>query len=152
MDTKKKKELEQQGYRFVGNHSAIKVCEYCRESLRDKDQCYKEEFYGIDSHAMHRTYVVSRYSLDAMLRIGADARRLAVLPPAIDLDEYRPLQGRERWPNDFVYASSCTVWKGVEDVVEAMRLVKQTWPDFRVIMFCSHISTKLAGSALASGR
>ena len=50
MNAKKRKELEKQGYRFVGNHSAIKVCEYCRDSLRNIDQCYKEEFYGIKSH------------------------------------------------------------------------------------------------------
>lgn len=50
MDKKKKQELEKQGYRFVGKHSAIKVCEYCRESLRNKDHCYKQEFYGIKSH------------------------------------------------------------------------------------------------------
>ena len=50
MNIQKRQELEKQGYRFVGNHSAIKVCEYCRESLRDQDQCYKEEFYGIKSH------------------------------------------------------------------------------------------------------
>ena len=95
------------------------------------------------SGAMHRTYVVSRYSLDAMRSIGADERRLAVLPPAIDLHEYQPLQSREAWPNDFVYASSCTLWKGIEDIIEAMRLLRQTRPDFRVIMFCPNISRKL---------
>jgi tRNA wybutosine-synthesizing protein 1 len=50
MDAKKRKELEEQGYRFVGNHSAIKVCEYCKKSLRDQDICYKETFYSINSH------------------------------------------------------------------------------------------------------
>lgn len=44
------KDLEKQGYRLVGKHSAIKVCLWCKKSLRDEDCCYKEAFYGIKSH------------------------------------------------------------------------------------------------------
>jgi tRNA wybutosine-synthesizing protein 1 len=50
MNEKKKLELYKQGYRLVGEHSAIKACEYCREALRGNDFCYKQEFYGIHSH------------------------------------------------------------------------------------------------------
>ncbi len=39
-----------QGYRFVGKHSAIKVCEWTKKSIRGKGHCYKEKFYGISSH------------------------------------------------------------------------------------------------------
>jgi len=42
--------LEKKGYRFVGRHSAIKICEWCRESVRGNNVCYKEKFYGISSH------------------------------------------------------------------------------------------------------
>ena len=42
--------LEKQGYRFVGNHSACKICEWTRRSLIGKDVCYKQKFYGIQSH------------------------------------------------------------------------------------------------------
>lgn len=42
--------LEKQGYRFVDNHSAIKVCEWTRKSLSNQGVCYKEKFYGIKSH------------------------------------------------------------------------------------------------------
>jgi tRNA wybutosine-synthesizing protein 1 len=38
-----------EGYRIVGNHSAIKVCEYCKKSIKGKDVCYKNTFYGIES-------------------------------------------------------------------------------------------------------
>ena len=41
----KAKDLYKQGYRLVGNHSAIKVCEWTKKSLRDEDICYKEKFY-----------------------------------------------------------------------------------------------------------
>ena len=41
--------LEKQGYRIVGNHSAIKICYYCKTSIRGNDKCYKNKFYNIDS-------------------------------------------------------------------------------------------------------
>ena len=45
-----KKLLEKQSYAFTGEHSAIKVCEWTKKSLKDEDFCYKEKFYGISSH------------------------------------------------------------------------------------------------------
>jgi len=47
---KLKKRLEDQQYRIVGNHSAVKVCTWTKKSLRDEGVCYKEKFYGIKSH------------------------------------------------------------------------------------------------------
>ncbi len=38
-----------EGYRLVGNHSAAKVCGYCRKAITGKDVCYKNTFYGIES-------------------------------------------------------------------------------------------------------
>jgi len=38
------------GYRFVGRHSAIKVCNWTKQCIRGKDVCYKNKFYGINSH------------------------------------------------------------------------------------------------------
>ncbi|MFC1696910.1 4-demethylwyosine synthase TYW1 [Nanoarchaeota archaeon] len=46
----KRKDLEKQGYRIVGNHSAIKVCLWCKKAIRGQDVCYKETFYNIKSH------------------------------------------------------------------------------------------------------
>ncbi len=45
-----KKVLERQHYSIVGTHSAVKICEYTKKSLRDEDTCYKNKFYGINSH------------------------------------------------------------------------------------------------------
>ncbi len=45
-----KKVLEKQGYRFVGNHSAVKICTYTKNALIGKGTCYKEKFYGLKSH------------------------------------------------------------------------------------------------------
>ncbi len=47
-----KKIMEKQGYRFVGSHSAVKICEWTKKSLIDneKGECFKNKFYGIRSH------------------------------------------------------------------------------------------------------
>ncbi|MBI2629058.1 4-demethylwyosine synthase TYW1 [Candidatus Pacearchaeota archaeon] len=42
--------LEKQGYRKIGNHSAVKVCEWTKKMLRGHGGCYKYVFYGIRSH------------------------------------------------------------------------------------------------------
>nr|MCK4929875.1 4-demethylwyosine synthase TYW1 [Nanoarchaeota archaeon] len=46
----KQKDLEKQGYRLVGEHSAIKVCLWTKKSLRNQGVCYKQKFYNINSH------------------------------------------------------------------------------------------------------
>ena len=46
----KKKDLEKQGYRLFGEHSAIKVCLWTKKSLRNEGVCYKQKFYNINSH------------------------------------------------------------------------------------------------------
>ncbi len=50
LPTELKKLLENQHYRFIGNHSAIKICSWTKKSLLDKGFCYKQKFYGINSH------------------------------------------------------------------------------------------------------
>lgn len=43
------KRMEKQGYHFVGEHSAVKTCEYTANGLRGETLCYKYTFYGIRS-------------------------------------------------------------------------------------------------------
>lgn len=50
MDLSYKKLLEKQGYRFTGEHSAIKICDWTKKSIIGEGVCYKEKFYGIKSH------------------------------------------------------------------------------------------------------
>lgn len=45
-----KKQLEKQGYRIVGNHSALKTCLWVKNKLTRNQGCYKNKFYGINSH------------------------------------------------------------------------------------------------------
>lgn len=42
--------LKRQHYRVAGRHSAVKICEWTKHSLRNKGDCYKQKFYGIKSH------------------------------------------------------------------------------------------------------
>jgi tRNA wybutosine-synthesizing protein 1 len=42
--------LERQQYRLAGAHSAVKVCSWTRRSLLNQGSCYKQCFYGIQSH------------------------------------------------------------------------------------------------------
>lgn len=45
-----KKAIEHQHYKVVGNHSAVKMCTWLKKSIRDEGHCYKQKFYGIQSH------------------------------------------------------------------------------------------------------
>ncbi|MGM5481403.1 MAG: 4-demethylwyosine synthase TYW1 [Nanobdellota archaeon] len=47
---KAKQELENQQYRMVGSHSAVKVCGWTKNLLKGLGGCYKLAFYGINSH------------------------------------------------------------------------------------------------------
>ncbi len=50
MDKELKRLLERQHYRIIGNHSGVKVCHWMRQKLLHGRPCYKETFYGIESH------------------------------------------------------------------------------------------------------
>lgn len=44
--------LQKMGYRFVGHkrHAAAKICHWTKKSILDEGECYKQKFYGIESH------------------------------------------------------------------------------------------------------
>lgn len=50
MDIEYKKQLEKQHYKFIGEHTAIKICEWTKKSIKGQGVCYKQKFYGINSH------------------------------------------------------------------------------------------------------
>ncbi len=50
MDPERKEVLERQGYRIVGEHSGVKLCHWTKASLTKGVGCYKQTFYGIESH------------------------------------------------------------------------------------------------------
>lgn len=50
MNVELRRILEKQNYAIVGEHSAVKLCHWMRQSLLFKRECYKQTFYGIESH------------------------------------------------------------------------------------------------------
>jgi len=50
MDRDRREILERQGYRIVGEHSAVKLCHWMKSEIAGGPGCYKESFYGIRSH------------------------------------------------------------------------------------------------------
>lgn len=50
LSEKARQDLEKQGYRVVGTHSAVKTCGWTKNMLRGRGGCYKLKFYGIMSH------------------------------------------------------------------------------------------------------
>ncbi len=50
MDAERQEVLERQGYRIVGAHSGVKLCHWTKASLTKGIGCYKQTFYGIESH------------------------------------------------------------------------------------------------------
>lgn len=50
MNSELKDLLENAQYRLTGKHSAVKVCHWTKESIRGNNHCYKQKFYGIQSH------------------------------------------------------------------------------------------------------
>ncbi len=45
-----KESLEKQKYRIIGKNGAVKLCPWLKEGMKGKKACYKERFYGIESH------------------------------------------------------------------------------------------------------
>jgi len=50
VDARTREHLEKQQYRLVGETGAVKLCHWMRQKLIYGRPCYKEEFYGIQSH------------------------------------------------------------------------------------------------------
>lgn len=67
MDRERQEVLQRQGYRIVGNHSGVKLCHWTKASLTKGVGCYKQTFYGIDSHrCLQMTPTVDACNLGCM--------------------------------------------------------------------------------------
>ncbi|MEE9600446.1 MAG: 4-demethylwyosine synthase TYW1 [Thermoplasmata archaeon] len=59
--------LKKQGYKLVGSHSGVKLCHWTKESLKHDRGCYKQHFYGIESHrCMQMTPTVNNCNLGCL--------------------------------------------------------------------------------------
>ena len=50
MPTELRERLEKQGYHLLGKRGAFKACQWQKKALLHGDVCYKQRFYGIESH------------------------------------------------------------------------------------------------------
>jgi tRNA wybutosine-synthesizing protein 1 len=50
MNEELQKMLKKQHYAIVGKHSGVKLCHWMRQSLLFNRECYKQTFYGIETH------------------------------------------------------------------------------------------------------
>jgi len=77
--------LKKQGYESVGAHTRVKTCHWTKSDLRGEGGCYKNKFYGINSHQciqMTPTYVCNnacvfcwrdlRYHTEPAMQDGID--------------------------------------------------------------------------------
>lgn len=61
MPTELSEKLEKQGYHLLGERGAYKACQWQKKALVDGDVCYKQRFYGIESHrCLQMTPVVDK--------------------------------------------------------------------------------------------
>ncbi|MFQ6012439.1 MAG: 4-demethylwyosine synthase TYW1 [Thermoplasmata archaeon] len=59
--------LQRQGYKLIGAHSGVKLCHWTKQSLKHDRGCYKQHFYGIDSHrCMQMTPTVNNCNLGCL--------------------------------------------------------------------------------------
>ncbi len=42
--------MKKQQYAIVGYHSTVHICRWTKKSIIDEGVCYKEQFYGINTH------------------------------------------------------------------------------------------------------
>jgi tRNA wybutosine-synthesizing protein 1 len=50
MEEALKKLYQKQGYKIVGKYGAVKLCLWTKKSILNRGFCYKQKFYGIQSH------------------------------------------------------------------------------------------------------
>ena len=50
MNPELEKILKRQHYAIIGKHTGVKLCHWMKQSLLFGRECYKQTFYGINSH------------------------------------------------------------------------------------------------------
>ncbi len=61
MPSELSEKLEKQGYHLLGKRGAYKACQWQKKALLNRNACYKQRFYGIESHrCLQMTPVVDK--------------------------------------------------------------------------------------------
>ncbi|MBS1194495.1 MAG: Wyosine base formation [Methanomicrobia archaeon] len=91
--------LKRQGYQFVtpGSSAAVKPCLWCVKALKGGEQCYKHQFYGIESHRcvqMTPTLRCTQRCLFCWRSFEHEPAEEGECPPDLILDRLAALQKR----------------------------------------------------------
>ncbi len=79
--------LKKHQYRMAGRHSAVKICEWTKKSLRGEGVCYKERFYGIKSHRCLQMTPSVSWCPNRCLYCWRATEETSGVPPAKSLDD-----------------------------------------------------------------
>lgn len=69
------------GYRKAGKYGSVKICEWTRKSLRNEGYCYKQKFYGIESHRCIQLTPCKEFCTHACLFCWRDISKTKVKIP-----------------------------------------------------------------------
>ena len=93
---KLKTKLERQGYHLLGIRGAYKACQWQKKSLLHGDVCYKQKFYGIESHrCLQMTPVVDKCTQNCEFCWRVTPRDVGVSWDQISVDVKDVLQPSE---------------------------------------------------------
>ena len=105
IDSELRKKLAKQHYYVAGEHSAVKICTWLKKSLHDEGFCYKQQFYGINSHrCLQCTPVVNWCTHNCLFcwRVGnfdASVKNLEFEEPSKIIDEM--IKGQRKLINGY---------------------------------------------------
>lgn len=80
--------LRKQRYQLVGDHSAVKLCHWLKESLMRDRVCYKQKFYGIKSHRCLQMTPAVNWCTQKCLFCWRPVRFTEDVPPDVDAPKY----------------------------------------------------------------
>ncbi|MHC1604508.1 MAG: 4-demethylwyosine synthase TYW1 [Candidatus Methanofastidiosia archaeon] len=80
--------LQKQRYQLVGEHSAVKLCHWLKESIMRGRSCYKQKFYGISSHRCLQMTPAVNWCTQKCLFCWRPVRFTEEVPPEVDEPQY----------------------------------------------------------------
>jgi len=72
---------------------------------------------------------VSSVTATYLRSLGADERKIRVIPNGVSTDEFRPANGWHTQPPRLVYAGTLAAWQGVGTLIRAMPIIVAAYPD-----------------------
>lgn len=135
LDQEALRKLQKAGYKFVGDHSAVKLCLWTRKSIKsgEKEFCYKEKFYGDIGIKSHRCMQMTPSFPFCTLRCAFCWRDTTIT--------YPKWTGKENDPEDIVEKSL----KAQRELLTGLGGVPHSEKHLKEAMNPSNVAISLAG-------